>query len=96
MRRSCAPNVKYASGSRDKSRKTTSGRASAESGKRSEGIIHCLTDFTMPVCCSADSNCAELVVSPLAIATDNIGQIPCYPESPCSMTLARAPRPSLR
>src|SRR5580692_374413 len=81
MRRNCAPNVKYASGSRDKSRKTTSGNASAESGKRSEGIVHCLIDLTIPVCCSAATNCAELVVSPLAIATVNMERYPWSPES---------------
>src|ERR1700691_995164 len=96
MRRNCAPNVKYASGSRDRSRKTTSGNASAESGKRSEGIVHCLIDFTMPVCCRAATSCAELVVSPLAIATLSMKRFPWSPESFSASSLALPGSRSLR
>src|SRR3984885_13480422 len=96
MRRNCAPKAKYVSGSRDKSRKTMSGNASAESGKRSKGIVHCLIDFTMPVCCRAATNCAELVVSPLAIATVTMERFPWSPESLSATLLAPPGACSLR
>ena len=44
------------------------------SGSLSAGIDHCLTDLTSPVCCRLASNCAELVMSPLAIATVSINR----------------------
>ena len=72
MRRSWLAKTKKGSGSRAKSRNTTSGIWSAESGKRSVGTTHCTTDEIRPVCSSPASNCAELVRSLLAIAAVNI------------------------
>src|SRR3984957_6836638 len=69
----------YGSGSRARSRNTTSGNASADSGSLSAGTDHCLTDLTRPVCSRLASNCPELAVSPLAMATVSFNRSFCLP-----------------